>query len=247
MAEPEQQVQEEVKQVYRSKQGFIKMPIIRGISEIRHLLKILEGYKDVAFICGGYARYCAAPTASPIEATDVDIYCHDEETFSKLKEEFKELEIRHENDVSLTYKRPESGPYAYHVPVQLIKPILEGAIVARGTMETILSNFDFSIIRVGILSEEQVLADADFEHDEKHRLLRLKNIHCPISSTLRCMKYSRKGYYLRPFEGLKLFIDWSNRSDDYRFKLVAFLEKSDQDEGLSKEEVEELEKLMRID
>jgi hypothetical protein len=114
-------------------------------------------------------------------------------------------------------------------------------------METILKNFDFTIIRVGILSEEEVLADADFEHDEKNRLLRFKNIHCPVSSTLRCMKYSRKGYYLRPFESLKLFIDWSNRTDDYRAELVGFLEKADEGDGLTREEVDELEKLMRID
>ncbi|MDD5459737.1 MAG: hypothetical protein PHF37_10140, partial [Phycisphaerae bacterium] len=72
-------------------------------------------------------------------------------------------------------------------------------------------------------------------------------IHCPVSATLRCMKYSRKGYFLRPFECMKLFIDWSNRDQSYRDKLVDFLTKAGQEEGLSKDDVEELEAMMRID
>jgi hypothetical protein len=247
MTEPEQEVHNEQKEVYKSRDGFIRMPVIRGVSEIRHVFMILEKFQGKAFICGGYARYCVAPTANPIPATDVDIYCEDEETFLKLKEEFKDLKVRHENEVSLTYERPETGPCAYHLPIQLIKPLLQGAIVAVGDIETILKNFDFTIIRVGLLSQEEALVDADFEHDEKHRLLRLKNIHCPVSSTLRCMKYSRKGYYLRPFEALKLFINWQNRDDSYRGKLIDFLAKSQDGDGLSQEEVNELEALMRID
>jgi len=91
------------------------------------------------------------------------------------------------------------------------------------------------------------MVDSDFPHDEKRRLLRFKNIHCPISSTLRCMKYSRKGYFLKPFEALKLFTDWDNRDDEYRTKLTAFLQKTAEEGGLSRREIDELEAMMRID
>jgi len=129
----------------------------------------------------------------------------------------------------------------------LIKPIREGKIVASGEMKEILENFDFTVIRCGFTSSQKILVDADFLHDEERKILRLKNIHCPISSTLRCMKYAAKGYWLKPFETLKLFLDWDSRSDEYRNKLVDFLEKSKEGEGLSKEDITELEALMRID
>jgi len=61
------------------------------------------------------------------------------------------------------------------------------------------------------------------------------------------MKYSRKGYWLRPFECLKLFIDWTDRPDDYRVKLVEFLRKASENDGLTQAEVDELEAMMRID
>ncbi len=227
---------------------FVKVPPRRGITEIKHLLKKLEGKK--AFICGGYARYCASPRKEPFLATDLDIYCEDLETYEELKKVFEadKLVMRHENDVSLSFKRPaKDSEYAYHLPVQLIKPLHDGKIVTEGSVETVLQNFDFTIIRCAILSDSEVMVDPNFIHDEQLGLLRLMNIHCPISSTLRCLKYAKKGYWLRPMECLKLFIDWDNRGDDYKMKLLDFLAKANEGLGLTQEEVDELEALMRID
>lgn len=229
---------------------FIIVPIIRGFQEIKTVY--MDATLKGAFICGGYARYCASPRYKPEPASDVDIYCPTITAFENmanfLKNERK-LEIRHENEMAITYKHPEDGPYYYCPPIQLIKPVKQGAVVAMGSMEEVLSNFDFSVIRAGILSETQTLVDNDFIEDEKKKLLRIKKIHCPISSTLRCMKYSRKGYWMKPIEAVKLFIDWENRDENYRRQIVELLEKSAQDpkKGLTKEEVETLETLMRID
>jgi len=239
--------EEQKKEIYQSKSGFIELPVLRGFTEILPLFNIISKYEDKAFICGGYARYCASPRTNPIEASDIDIYCYKQSIFEGLKEDFKGLKIRHENEISLTYNRPNEAPHAYHPSIQLIKPLNQGAMVLMGDMKSVLSNFDFTVIRVGILSSEKVLADADFEHDERTLILRLKNIHCPISSTLRCMKYATKGYWLKPFETLKLFLDWDSRTNEYREKLRDFLEKSHQEQGLSKEDINELEALMRID
>jgi len=255
MADKDEHKQDEnaSKPIYVSKDGFEAVPLRRGFDVIRPLWAILEKVRAETgmdcFICGGYARYCASPRKKPVEAVDVDVYCETEDVFSVLQKtlESEKLEVRHENNISLTYEGPEDGKYAYMPPIQLIKPIQEARIVSLGDKKTILENFDFTVIRAAIISPMEVYVDADFMHDEKHTLLRLKNIHCPVSSTLRCMKYSRKGYWLRPFECLKLFIDWSERPDEYRIKLVEFLQKASENDGLTQEEVDELEAMMRID
>jgi len=96
------------------------------------------------------------------------------------------------------------------------------------------------------MSPPIALVDADFNHDETKRILRLKNIHCPISSTLRCMKYAKKGYWLPSFQCMRLFLDWDSRNDEYREKLGEFFAQFEGD-GLSKKEIGELEAMMRID
>ncbi len=159
------------------------------------------------------------------------------------------LTIKHENDISITYQRPTTSdhPFFASPPIQLIKPMKEGRVVSFGSMKEILSNFDFTVIRAGLLDYTLALVDADFIHDEGARILRLKNIHCPISSTLRCMKYARKGYWLPPFNCIKLFLDWDGRDDNYRIKLIEFLDKANDGEGLTQKDIDELEALMRID
>lgn len=243
-------IQEEKKKVgYISKDGFVHKPILRGFTEIKNLFNIVMQHN--AFICGGYVRYMASERIDPIIGADVDVYCNDETSFDNLKYVFKtkELYVKHENEISITYSRPGDCGNIFFAspPIQLIKPVKEGSIVAVGTMEDILSNFDFTVIRCGLVSDSIALVDADFEHDEQKKILRLKNIHCPISSTLRCCKYSRKGYWLPPTQAFKLFLDWDGRSDEYKVKLLEFLEKANDGEGLTEEEINDLERLMRID
>ncbi|KKL60412.1 hypothetical protein LCGC14_2205590, partial [marine sediment metagenome] len=241
------------KRAYISQDGFEIVKLQRGFTEIIPLWKILnkviDSTKKDCFICGGYARYCASPKFNPIKAGDVDIYSEDKLAFNKLKQllKYKKLKIKVENDMAITYERPESGEFHYMPPVQAIKPLTIAKIVSVGSKETILSNFDFTVIRAAIESPNEVVVDKDFIHDESNNVLRLKNIHCPVSSALRCLKYAKKGYWLRPLEALKLFIDWDNRSDEYRSKLIDFLDKAGKGTGLTQEEVDELEALMMVD
>jgi hypothetical protein len=243
----------ERKPMYQSKEGFETVPLIRGFDLIRPLWTVLEHVKSETgkdcFICGGYARWCASPRKNPVVAQDIDVYCETEDMYNLLRQKIEALglTVRHENDVALTYIAPEEGTLKYLPTIQLIKPIRQARMVAFGDKEMIIRNFDFTVIRAAILSSTQVLVDADFMHDEENRLIRLKNIHCPVSSALRCMKYSRKGYFLRPFECLKLFLDWEDRDDEYKQKLVDFLNKAGDGTGLTQEEVDELEAIMRID
>jgi hypothetical protein len=227
---------------------FVNVPIVRGFREIASLYNAIKNLEGM--ICGGYVRYCGSPVYKPVPASDVDIYCKDDAVFAGIfyyLKDSNQLEVRHENEISVTFKHPESGPFFYCPPIQLIKPIKEGRVVANGSVEDIIGNFDFSVIRCAIITPNSILADKDFMEDEKKKILRLKNIHCPISSMLRCMKYSRKGYWMRPIESLKLFSDWEGRTVEYRLKIAEYLAKTTQKGGLTQEEVNELEALMRID
>lgn len=234
------------------------IPLRRGFYEITAIFALCQ--KAGATICGGYARFCASPrpTTKVLPAGDVDLFPHSEDASKILLANLLAMgfEIAHENHVSISMKanKDNEGKLA-HIPTpQIIKPVIEGAIVTLGTTEEILENFDFTIVRAAIISPTEVMVDDDFEDDENHGILRLKNIHCPISSLLRCCKYARKGYFLRPAEALKLFLDWTNRGDDYRQRMVELFQESakgkassENPNGMTQEEIDELESLLRID
>ena len=212
----------------------MQIPVIRGKEELRPLYERVPGY-----YLGGYVRWMCSPRRKPAPPADVDIYAHDEIVFEELKQRI-DREIRSENDVCITYKLKDSD---LHPPIQLIKPQIKGALVTAGSMAEIIENFDFTICRIGLISLDEAECDPDFLDDEAMRHLVPKNIHCPISSTLRAMKYSRKGYYLTTSSCMALLDDWLLRSDSYRDKIRDLLAIKEP----TKEEIEELEFLMRFD
>lgn len=231
---------------------YVQTPLMRGFQEIALLWPISQKHRSM--ICGGYARYCASQLSKPCPATDVDLFPQSEECSAALIEELKSIgfNIKHENDISVTFSKLEehADPRWLVCPtVQVIKPVLQGAIVTVGEMRDILDNFDFTIVRAAVVSPTECLADADFIEDDKEWKLKLKNIHCPISSIMRCIKYSKKGYWLGVRESVKLFQDWDERGDEYKLKLVdlVFKMKGPNGEEPSKEDIEELEKLMNVD
>lgn len=238
--------------------AFEVVKIQRGLKPVKPVLDLLEG-KD-AHICGGYARYMASPNKGRRlrKSGDVDIYCADEAVFEVLKTEFmKYLEIRFENEMAITFLKVKrkaankSNPFYGCPVVQLIKPVEEGAIVAKGSLEHILENFDFTVTRAAVFLDNdgkyKVMVDENFMKDEEARFLRILNIHCPISSLIRFMKYARKGYYTRPSQVMKLFVDWDNRPLEYRQRLMVLFDAGAEAGELTPEEIDELEKLLRID
>lgn len=251
--EKKQNKEEVLKPKYVSQKGFVEAKIVRGFSEIKPLYVLLETLLksgDCHFL-GGYVRYMCSPNASPSKPGDLDIYFKDEDTFKEVKEVLiaRGFSIKHENPVSLSFAliTDHENTFFGTPEVQLIKPIEDGAIKAVGEMKYIINHFDFTVIRCGLLSTTTALVDADFMHDEEHKILRIKNIHCPISSTLRCMKYARKGYWLPPLQCCKLFFDWEDRDEQYRNDIYKFLVEAEKGEGLSREDIEKMERLMRID
>lgn len=231
---------------------YIQTPVLRGFSEIALVYELAQRHNFM--ICGGYARYCASQSATPIPAGDVDLFPQSDTNHEALIAEIKAIgfEVKHENEISVTFKRlAEHADVRWTVcpVIQVIKPVLQGAIVTVGPMEEVLNNFDFTIVRAAILNPTTVLVDEDFIADDKACKLKLKNIHCPISSTMRCIKYSKKGYWLALSESVKLFLDWNERGPEYQQKLIGLIDamKTPEGEEPNKEDIEELEKLMSID
>lgn len=114
-----------------------------------------------------------SPAVEPAKASDIDIYSQTEEVYEQVKKTLIGLELKqkHENGVSVTFKRIQDQKHLlFGTPIiQLIKPIREGAIIANGTLEEIISNFDFTVIRIGLLNPTEALADRDFLHDEEKK------------------------------------------------------------------------------
>jgi hypothetical protein len=233
----------EEKERYVSQKGWVKVPVYRGFTEITRLYYLTRG--TGCFILGGYVRYMCSPSSKVVPAGDVDLYSPNRGVFEHLRELFKseKFEMRAENDLAITYWRFKKDHPMFGCPqVQLIKPMEEGVVVTKGDMEVILQNFDFTVVRIGLRDPSEALADADFLHDEEKKFLRIKNIHCPVSTIYRVMKYNRKGYWPSSGQIVKILIDWDDRDDEYKNKIIEFLRKTDP----SAEEIDELEKMMRV-
>lgn len=200
---------------------FTTVPVRRGFDAIAPLFDMIEGR---GFICGGYARYCASPLLNPVTAGDVDVYCYTDDDFTALKEELqKHLAVQIETGRAVTFHPTDSGKLAYCPEVQLVKPVKVFRILTVGTPEEVLANFDFTVARASIISRTEAMVDQDFLADEKNKRLSLRNIHCPISSTLRVLKYSHRGYRITPSDILPLFLDWEDRDEDYKSQITAGL------------------------
>ena len=235
----------------------IERPINRGhFSQIDRLFNMFRGaYRSPvdAFICGGYVRWACSPLGDPVPPQDLDIYCSTEDVFNKLRGFFTRIGLRAKlvNEVSVTYHRGNNDIWATLPPIQLIKPLQEGRMMTTGSMTDILANFDFSIIRCGfdaeLFSRRVAMCDVDFEKDETAKRLVLKNIHCPVSSMFRCIKYCNRGYKLATHEMLKLFVDWETRPPEYRETIKKFFARMSLGVKISATEFNTMYRSMRVD
>ena len=222
---------------------------MRGFTEVQDLFDVIG---DRAIVCGGWARYCASTAENIKPAADVDVYCTTEGNFSAIAAEFAasgKMPVYSERAVAITYGKDQTL-FPGCPRIQLIKPIVQGRVVTMGSSEEILDNFDFSVVRACLVSSREVLVDADFINDETNHVLRINNIHCPISTMYRVIKYIGKGYWIRPVELVKLFVDWEQRTPEYRLRLLELFASSREatkEDPMSKQEIDELEALLHID
>lgn len=230
--------------VIPTNEPFVNVPVLRTFIELESLLDWVQSLGGC--VLGGIVRWMCSPKREPVPPGDIDIYARDEASFDALRayiENTYGAEIYRENPMALSYNRIEGSVLP---ALQLIKPVHEGRVVATGDFEEILRNFDFTVVRIGLVSSTMALADPMFLEDEKTMRLRLRNIHCPISSTARVTKYCRKGYYAPPSELLRLFLDWDDRNEIYKADLIELFMRSETGE-ITEEEVDRLEALLRID
>ena len=240
-------LEDETKPKYKSQDGFIEVPVYRGFGEISKLWDDVVS-RNECIILGGYVRYMCSPNLDPVPAGDLDLYCPEQETYAKILKMFADADmtIVHENDVSISYANLTTEDRFFPCPeIQLIKPMAEGVIVTQGSLQEIISNFDFTVIRIGLLSPTMALADADFIHDETEKLLRIKNIHCPVSSFYRVMKYRGKGYWPPSSLIVAILQDWNDREDSYKKEIIEFF-KNAEDDKLDQKEIDRMERLLRL-
>lgn len=228
--------------------GYVTLPILRGREKIAPLLVRFAAY---AHFAGGYVRYMVSPNVNVIEAGDVDLFPGKKENYDYIiKTLSKYLEKVADSSVAVTFGKKTTGPFAGCPAIQVIKPTNQGALIAEGSLIDVLNGFDFTIVRAGLQNWNEALVDPDFVEDEGNLFLRIKNIHCPISSTLRFIKYSKKGYKTNVLEVLKLFNDWDKRPVEYINALKTGIPKlmsRDDTDKMSDEEKLNLAKLIYID
>lgn len=221
-----------------------RLKIQRNLELIKKLFSTI--ILDDGFICGGFGRVSVSSHTDPIPSGDIDIYCKNQEGFDRIALRLKEngyFEHR-SSETALTMHYSFKGS----LPIQLIKPLNEGNVhLSSENVESILDNFDFSIARVAItlvsLINDEAIVDEDFEEDDKKKILNIKNIHCPIAQVYRVSKYIEKGFWCNIKNIIKIFDDWSNRDHSYKTKILETISK----EEPSKEDIQELEKLLHID
>lgn len=211
---------------------FVEVPVKRGFEQIKDIYQIAT--REGAIIAGGWVRYMCSPKDNPVPAGDVDVFPQDAETVDRVRMAFsRELgySTYRQSDVAYTMggRKPNTPE------VQIIKPIERGALKTFGTLQEIIDSFDFTVVRIGLLSESVALADECFTYDEFFKELNVRTINTPIAVVLRAQKYAEKGYTMSPTETLKLFKDWDARTPEFRQKLIDLLER----ENFTREQIRE--------
>lgn len=220
-----QTTRQEKRTIYRpegalDRSDFVESSLLRGKRLTRYLLRVLRGTGGV--ICGGYARWAASTAEDPVEPGDVDVFCRDEAALCRVRaalERFGHGFVR-ENPVSYVYAghgRELFGLWRQACPpVNVVKPLCEGAIRTQGDAWEILHNFDLTVSKAAILDETTALVHFAFAEDEKRGRIRFTRIHTPVSGLLRTFKYVRKGYTISLRETMLLLRKWDEEKLDYR-------------------------------
>lgn len=214
----------------------ISTPILRNKYNLDEIMRIVRFERGSIF--GGAVRYAASENCvAPF--SDYDIFAIRESQIEELKVDIIGMGFVLTNTTQMSYLFQGSITSEYggrqHVILNLIRKYW-------GTARDVIEHFDFSVARA-VYMGDHILVDENFHEDENALRLRIKHLNCPVSTMMRCMKYSKKGYRFPLVEAIKIFQDWEQRPLEYRSRLVELAES----EHLSEQEIEELEALLRID
>lgn len=228
-------------------ENLVRIRVRRGSTELRGIINRAKNYD--MHIIGGYVRWMCSTNRDPHKPGDVDLFPAkpgNEEIFHEYLLS-KGFEVKYDTEQAYTYARHEKLPYKLWPDLQVIKGFIDGRTITVGTLEEVIGNFDFTVVRIGLIDKTYALADPDFLAHEGRKVLRWKNIHCPISAVIRACKYAKKGYFAGPMEIMRLFDDWDGRSDEYKDQLGELFLASQNEEEFSEHQLMVLERLLRID
>lgn len=211
---------------------YVPAKIQRQKSVIDLVFSITE---NEGFICGGFARYCVSANEKPILPSDIDVFCKDGATFERILQRVKahpDMVRKSSTQIETKYEyKIKSGFHKESYGIQLIKPAHIHNMVSEGDWGKVLDNFDFTIAKCAILPSGEAFVHPDFAaHDEQNKLI-ITNIHCPISSCKRVIKYCSRGYKIESSEILKLFNDFENRPADWKILIREGLSMKPDDEN----------------
>ena len=229
------------------KENLVRIRVRRGSTQLKGIIN--RAKKFDMHIIGGYVRWMCSTNANPYKPGDVDLFPSEEGKEEAFHEYLlsRGFEVKYDTEQAYTYAKHERLPYRLWPDIQVIKAYNEGRTRTVGTLAEIINNFDFTVVRVGLIDKTYALADPDFIAHERRRVLRWKNIHCPISAVIRAMKYAKKGYFAGPMEIMKLFDDWDGRSDEYKHDLGELFLASQNEEEFCEQQLMQLERLLRVD
>lgn len=200
--------------------NLIKLPVLRGWDRIEHLYMPIVEVGGI--FAGGFVRYMVSPSDDPAAAGDVDIFASSPEAFEALQYAVNwkvspAYEVVNENANAITFMPVYDSSL---ITVQLIKPTGRAGDPRVGDLATILDGFDFTVVRAGLLSPIEALADPCLPDHETERLLYLHNITNPLNTFFRANKYAAKGYFMPPAEAVRVLRDWEGRSEAYKEALI---------------------------
>jgi len=214
---------------------FKEIKVQRGFGEIEEVYDIATEHRAV--IAGGYARYMCSTAPEVVPAGDVDLFPRENCDVYGLLNTLNKQGYKHTRDGRTAWSLMNVAG----TKVQVIKPVEIGKIKTFGTVEEILSFFDFTVVSVAITSPTTAMADTDFVYHEFCHELHLRTVNSPIACIARVNKYAARGYWFPPTEALRLFQLWDTYSADYRKAMTEFLQNR---EGWTQEEIDEGEDML---
>ena len=153
--------------------------------------------KEYGFIAGGSCRSLIEKE----EPKDYDIFCYTKEGYEPIKTILLNM-----------YGKTRENALVFQMNnIQLIKPRENKYLKTYGTPFEVVSKFDFSVCRGYFDGKEAQFIDSDSLAHIEAKSLVINNIVCPISTTKRIIKYTKRGYFIKIREILKLYYEFSQR------------------------------------
>lgn len=192
--------------------SFTTTTVKRGWASIKRVYEAITPLGG--FIAGGYASWMAADVEYQTlnrrvildnpPRKDADIFLTDgsEEKVKAIGTALGRMGFKQvsQSPIVTTYAAPDDMTAIGCPAIQVVTPRSLKNGSTTGTPEQVIDSFDFTVSRAALLDENTVIVDTDLRHDVAGKHLHLKNMHCPLGSSIRVSKYEQKGYHVSHFQ-----------------------------------------------